>query len=194
MDEDTQPLLLVRIGRDAHRTCPLAQDRCPSLFQRLVTRSPSARLRSDHDRCHAPCAGSARNAACDQGQAGRRHGARRVRHGRCGPVDRGVARSLGVGVTDMINVPTVARILLASQPIDSLKGAHGLAALASRLGHQRYRADLEAAAAGARAYAADRRRHPDQGDGRACAGGPLCRPSAAVSPGADPEAAARQSR
>ena len=48
--------------------------------------------------------------------------------------------------------------------------------------------------AGAGAGAADRGRHTDRGDGRPCAGGALCRPSAAVSPGADPGAAGRHAR
>ena len=39
--------------------------------------------------------------------------------------------------------------------------------------------------------AIDRGRHPDRGDGRACAGGTLCRSSAAVSPGADAGATGR---
>ena len=49
---------------------------------------------------------------------------------------------------------------------------------------------VQAAGAGA----ADRRRHSDRGDGRPCAGGTLCRPSAAVSSGADPGAAGRDHR
>ena len=48
--------------------------------------------------------------------------------------------------------------------------------------------------AGTGAGAADRGRHPDRGDGRPCAGGTLCRSSAAVSPGADPGAAGRDPR
>ena len=46
-------------------------------------------------------------------------------------VDRGVSRGTRLGVADMINVPSGARILLATRPVDFRKGAHGLAALAS---------------------------------------------------------------
>src|SRR5271167_1739403 len=55
-----------------------------------------------------------------------------LRHGRR-LVDRGVARGSRFGVADVINVPSGARVLLATRPIDFRKGAHGLAALAQEV-------------------------------------------------------------
>jgi transposase len=49
------------------------------------------------------------------------------------PADRSAARGSHFGVAGMINVPSGARVLLATRPIDFRKGAHGLAALAQEV-------------------------------------------------------------
>ena len=58
--------------------------------------------------------------------------ARRVRHGRH-HADRGLARGSCLGFASMIQIPAGARVIVATQPVDFRKGAHGLAALAAEV-------------------------------------------------------------
>src|SRR6202035_5238649 len=53
--------------------------------------------------------------------------------GRRRSADRGATGGSRIGSTCMISVPSGARILLATRPVDFRKGAHGLAALAQEV-------------------------------------------------------------
>jgi hypothetical protein len=89
-------------------------------------RSRRTRAMVRSSRKASSCAIEGIDGADHRGQTCRCGGTGCPRRGRR-PVDRSAARGSRFGVAGMINVPSGARVLLVTRPIDFRKGAHGLA-------------------------------------------------------------------